>query len=91
MSIYEVHAGSWRRNPLEGLRSLTWRELAAELVPYVEELGFTHIELLPVMEHPFERVVGLSGHGLFRADEPARHRRTTSGSSSTSVTSTASA
>src|SRR5690606_7277759 len=54
MAIYEVHPGSWRRNPLEGFRSLSWRELAAELVPYVRDLGFTHIELLPVMEHPFD-------------------------------------
>ena len=49
MSVYEVHAGSWRRNPLESFRSLTWRELALELVPYVSEMGFTHIELMPVM------------------------------------------
>jgi 1,4-alpha-glucan branching enzyme len=54
MAVYEVHAGSWRRKPEDGFRSLTWRELAAELVPYVVHEGFTHIELLPVMEHPFE-------------------------------------
>ena len=65
MSIYELHAGSWRRNPLEALRSLTWRELAAELVPYVEDLGFTHIELLPVMEHPFEPSWGYQVTGYF--------------------------
>jgi 1,4-alpha-glucan branching enzyme len=65
MSIYEVHAGSWRRNPIEGFRSLTWRELANELVPYVVEMGFTHIELLPVMEHPFEGSWGYQVTGFF--------------------------
>jgi len=53
MSIYEVHPGSWRRVPEDGHRSLTYRELADTLVPYVRELGYTHIELMPVMEHPF--------------------------------------
>ncbi|HSA57488.1 MAG TPA: 1,4-alpha-glucan branching protein GlgB [Gemmatimonadaceae bacterium] len=53
MSIYEVHLGSWQRNPEEGHRLLTYRELAERLVPYVVEMGFTHVELLPVMEHPF--------------------------------------
>jgi 1,4-alpha-glucan branching enzyme len=53
MSIYEVHLGSWRLNPLEGNRSLTYLELADELAAYVTDMGFTHIELLPVMAHPF--------------------------------------
>ena len=53
LSIYEVHLGSWRRVPEEGGRSLTYRELARELPPYVRDLGFTHVEFLPVMEHPF--------------------------------------
>jgi 1,4-alpha-glucan branching enzyme len=53
MSIYEVHLGSWRFNPLEGNRSLTYLELADELSAYVRDMGFTHIELLPVMAHPF--------------------------------------
>jgi 1,4-alpha-glucan branching enzyme len=53
MSIYEVHMGSWRLNPLEGNRSLTYLELADELAAYVTDLGFTHVELLPVMAHPF--------------------------------------
>jgi 1,4-alpha-glucan branching enzyme len=65
MSVYEVHAGSWRRNPLEGYRSLTWRELAAELIPYVKGLGFTHVELLPVMEHPFEGSWGYQVTGYY--------------------------
>jgi len=53
ISVYEVHLGSWRRNTLEGNRSLTYLELADELADYVTELGFTHVELLPVMAHPF--------------------------------------
>ena len=53
MSIYEVHLGSWRRRPEEGDRSLTYRELAEELPAYVAEMGFTHVELMPVAEHPF--------------------------------------
>src|SRR6185503_11279855 len=65
MSVYEVHAGSWRRNPIDGFRSLTWRELAAELVPYVVRMGFTHVELLPVMEHPFEGSWGYQVTGFF--------------------------
>jgi 1,4-alpha-glucan branching enzyme len=53
MSIYEVHLESWRLNPLEGNRSLSYLELADELGEYVRDLGFTHVELTPVMEHPF--------------------------------------
>ena len=53
MSIYEVHLGSWRLNPLEGNRRLSYLELADELGAYVEDMGFTHVELLPVMAHPF--------------------------------------
>jgi len=52
-SVYEVHAGSWRRRAEDGNRSLSYRELAKELVDYVKEMGFTHVEFLPVMEHPF--------------------------------------
>ena len=65
MSIYEVHAASWRRNPLEGGRSLTWRELGNELVPYLKEMGFTHVELMPVMEHPFAGSWGYQVTGFF--------------------------
>ncbi|MBB3101775.1 1,4-alpha-glucan branching protein GlgB [Azomonas macrocytogenes] len=50
MSIYEVHAGSWRR---DNGRLYSWHELAERLIPYVVEMGFTHIELMPIMEHPF--------------------------------------
>jgi 1,4-alpha-glucan branching enzyme len=53
MSIYEVHLGSWRRVPDDGDRSLTYREMAEQLPDYVADLGFTHVELLPVAEHPF--------------------------------------
>jgi 1,4-alpha-glucan branching enzyme len=52
-SIYEVHLGSWRRNPEQGNRSLNYRELAHELSDYAVEMGFTHVEIMPVMEHPF--------------------------------------
>ncbi len=52
-SVYEVHAGSWRRKPEDGNRSLSYRELAKDLVEYVSHMGFTHVEFLPVMEHPF--------------------------------------
>jgi 1,4-alpha-glucan branching enzyme len=65
MTVYEVHPGSWRRNPDEAFRSLTWRELTNELVPYVKRMGFTHIELLPVMEHPFEGSWGYQVTGFF--------------------------
>ncbi len=54
ISIYEVHLGSWRRKTEEGNRQLSYLELAEELLPYVFEMGYTHIELLPVAEHPFE-------------------------------------
>jgi 1,4-alpha-glucan branching enzyme len=53
VAIYEVHLGSWRRNPLEPERPLGYRELADELAAYVTDLGFTHVELMPVMAHPF--------------------------------------
>jgi 1,4-alpha-glucan branching enzyme len=53
LSIYEVHAGSFRRVPEDSHRSLTWRELALALAEHVSHLGFTHVELLPIAEHPF--------------------------------------
>ena len=54
MSVYEVHLGSWRRRTNEGNRHLSYLELADTLIPYVVEMGYTHIELLPIAEHPFE-------------------------------------
>jgi 1,4-alpha-glucan branching enzyme len=65
MAVYEVHLGSWARIPEEGNRFLTYAELALRLVPYVKELGFTHIELLPVMEHPFSGSWGYQVLGFF--------------------------
>ncbi|HUN24957.1 MAG TPA: 1,4-alpha-glucan branching protein GlgB [Steroidobacteraceae bacterium] len=64
-SIYEVHLGSWRRVPAEGNRHLTYRELAAQLPDYVAEMGFTHVELMPVMEHPFYGSWGYQVTGYF--------------------------
>jgi 1,4-alpha-glucan branching enzyme len=63
MSVYEVHLGSWRR--AEDNRFLTYRELGDQLVPYVREMGFTHIELMPVMEHPFTGSWGYQVIGFF--------------------------
>lgn len=65
ISIYEVHLGSWRRQPDQGNRWLTYRELAEELPRYAADMGFTHIELLPVMEHPFDGSWGYQPIGLF--------------------------
>jgi 1,4-alpha-glucan branching enzyme len=65
ISIYEVHLGSWRRNSLEGNRSLTYLELADELGAYVLDLGFTHVELMPVMEHPFAGSWGYQVTGFY--------------------------
>ncbi len=65
MSIYEVHLGSWRRVPEEGNRFLTYREMAPLLADYVAETGFTHVEFLPVMEHPFYGSWGYQSIGYF--------------------------
>ena len=65
MSIYEVHLGSWMRVPEEGHRSLTYRELADRLVPYAKDMGYTHLELLPVMEHPFAGSWGYQVTGFY--------------------------
>jgi len=64
-SIYELHAGSWRRVPEEGNRPLNYRELAHQVADYVLDLGFTHVELLPVMEHPFYGSWGYQVTGYF--------------------------
>jgi len=65
ISIYEVHLGSWRRVPEEGNRPLTYRELALRLAEYVQRMGFTHVEFLPIMEHPFYASWGYQATGYF--------------------------
>jgi 1,4-alpha-glucan branching enzyme len=65
LAIYEVHLGSWRRKPEEDDRFLTYREMAPELADYVKDLGFTHVEFLPIMEHPFFGSWGYQTLGYF--------------------------
>jgi 1,4-alpha-glucan branching enzyme len=65
VSIYEVHLGSWRRVPEEGNRWLTYREMAPRLARYVNRMGFTHVEFLPLMEHPFYGSWGYQTTGYF--------------------------
>ncbi|HTW24210.1 MAG TPA: 1,4-alpha-glucan branching protein GlgB [Candidatus Baltobacteraceae bacterium] len=65
MSIYEVHAGAWKRREKEDYRWLTYRELAAELIPYAKQMGYTHIELMPIMEHPFDASWGYQTVGYY--------------------------
>ena len=65
LAIYEVHPGSWKRRGGAPPDWLSWRELADDLVPYVKRMGFTHIELLPVTEHPFDGSWGYQTVGYF--------------------------
>jgi 1,4-alpha-glucan branching enzyme len=67
MSIYEVHLGSWRRVPEEGDRPLTYREMAKPLADHVTDMGFSHVELLPLLEHPFYGSWGYGVTGFFSA------------------------
>ena len=65
IAVYEVHLGSWMRVPEEGNRYLTYRELAHRLVDYVKQMGYTHIELLPVTEHPYDGSWGYQTIGYY--------------------------
>ena len=65
ISIYEVQLGSWKRVPEEGNRYLNYRELAEDLIPYVKELGFTHIQLMPISEYPFDGSWGYQPIGMY--------------------------
>ena len=65
ISVYELHAGSWKRVIEENNRFLTYRELAKVLVPYVRDMGFTHIEFLPVMAHPYDPSWGYQVSGYY--------------------------
>ena len=65
VSIYEVHLGSWRRNTEEDNRWLNWAELADTLVPYAVDMGFTHLELMPISEYPFDGSWGYQPVGLY--------------------------
>lgn len=65
ISVYEVHLGSWQRDPSDPERHLTYKEIAESLVPYVKEMGFTHVELMPIMEHPYAPSWGYQITGYF--------------------------
>ena len=71
LAVYELHLGSWMRVPEEGNRPLSYREIAPRLVAHVKRLGFTHVELLPVMEHPFTGSWGYQVSGYYAPT--ARH------------------
>jgi 1,4-alpha-glucan branching enzyme len=64
-SVYEMHLGSWRRSPEEPGRLLSYREIAPQLVEYMKRMGFTHVELMPIMEHPFYGSWGYQSTGYF--------------------------
>ena len=65
IAVYEVHLGSWRRIPEESGRWLSYRELGDQLIPYVKEMGYSHIELLPIMEHPYDGSWGYQTLGYY--------------------------
>ncbi|MBF0479065.1 MAG: 1,4-alpha-glucan branching protein GlgB [Candidatus Omnitrophica bacterium] len=64
-SVYEMHLGSWRKKPEENNRYLTYTEIAEQLIPYIKEMGFTHVEFMPVMDHPFYQSWGYQVLGYF--------------------------
>lgn len=66
-SVYELHFGSWKRDPENPERCLSYGEVADTLVPYVKEMGFTHVEFMPIMEHPYEPSWGYQITGYFAA------------------------
>jgi 1,4-alpha-glucan branching enzyme len=65
MAVYELHLGSWRRDPSDPERFLTYSEIADQLVPYIQEMGFTHVEFMPIMEHPYPPSWGYQITGYF--------------------------
>ncbi|WP_295684373.1 1,4-alpha-glucan branching protein GlgB [uncultured Fibrobacter sp.] len=65
MNIYEVHAGSWRRDPANPDRFLNWDELSERLIPYLKEMGYTHVEFLPLAEHPLDESWGYQVTGYY--------------------------
>ena len=65
MNIYEVHVGSWRRDPANPDRFLNWDELADRLIPYLKEMGYTHVEFLPIAEHPLDESWGYQVTGYY--------------------------
>ncbi|WP_316750674.1 1,4-alpha-glucan branching protein GlgB [Pedobacter gandavensis] len=71
LSVYELHLGSWQRDPSEPLRVLTYKEIATSLVPYILDMGFTHVELMPIMEYPYFPSWGYQITGYFAAS--SRH------------------
>jgi len=71
MSVYELHLGSWRRDPSEPRRILTYKEIASSLIPYVLDMGFTHVEFMPIMEYPYYPSWGYQITGYYGAS--SRH------------------